>query len=623
MNVCGIAGIFGIADESRIQAMVDALAHRGPDDQGTLVDPIARISLGHRRLSIIDLSPLGRQPMSDSTDRYWITYNGEVYNYRELRLELEELGHYFVSGTDTEVVLKSYIQWGAASLSRLRGMFAFGVFDRHEGSLFLARDRFGIKPLLYSKFASDGLVFASELKSILASGLVARQADPQSLWDYLSIGAVPQPATILAGVRCVPAGHWVLVDKAGHHTARSYWDLARESARNYPDLSRLPRQEAHRRIRALLEESTRLHLLSDVPVGGFLSGGIDSTAVVGLMSRQMNRGLETYSVGFESAYSHLDELPWARLAADRLGTTHHEVVVTGADVAANYDDLIGAIDQPSIDGTNAYFVSRAARRTVTVALSGLGGDELFAGYRHFRRFQEVRLTWDRLPLLSMRILSKLMPARVWPSKHLAVVRGSERYARLRCLANEREKFCMVGAGPSWADHLVPLARVYLPLLRPTLDAIAEMSYVEMRGYMLHTLLRDLDAMSMRHSLEVRPVLLDHCLAEFVFALPAHLKLDATLNKPLLVRCLDDVLPKDIVARPKMGFEMPLFEWLAGPLKERALAAIDSPTAAKLFGQQYLARVGATLKSAAPQETKLWAYITLINWLDVNRIEVPV
>lgn len=557
--------------------------------------------------------------MSDPTGRYWIIYNGETYNYRELRVELESLGHRFISGTDTEVVLKAYIQWGASSLPRLRGMFAFGVFDRQKGTLFLARDRFGIKPLLYASIEGGGLVFASELKAILASGLIARRADAQSLWDYLSIGAVPQPSTILAGVQSVPAGYWLLVGEEGQ-TIGSYWDIAQESARNYPDLSRLPREEVHSRIRALLEESTRLHLLSDVPVGGFLSGGIDSAAVVGLMSIQMNRGLETYSVGFESEYSHLDELHWARLVADRLGTTHHEVVVSGADVAASYDDLIRAIDQPSINGTNAYFVSRAARNTVTVALSGLGGDELFAGYPHFRRYQEIRRTWDRLPFLGVRMLAQFVPGRIWPNRHLAVVRGSERYARLRCLTDGREKLRM--AKSSWVGHLRPLARIYSPLLRPELDEIAEMSYVEIRGYLLNTLLRDLDAMSMRHSLEVRPILLDHRLAEFVFALPARLKLDPVINKPLLARCLGDILPNEIAARPKMGFEMPLFEWLAGPLKKRTLSTINSPTAAKLFDDGYLARVRTNLSSCGLPKAKLWAYVMLINWLEANRIEVP-
>ncbi len=614
--MCGIAGIFGHSELNRIKAMTEALQTRGPDDSGHFLHQQGQLALGHRRLSIIDLTQRGHQPMADATGRFWICYNGEVYNFQALRIELERLGCRHHSDSDTEVVLNAYITWGSSALARLRGMFAFAIYDRQDRRLFLARDRFGIKPLLYAQ-VSNGLVFASELKALLASGLVSRRADLQAVTDFLSLGAVPQPATIVRGVLGLPAGHWMKVEANGSRRLQRYWDLV-ENSQRLGSLACLPRNEAVERVRCLLNESTRLHAIADVPVGVFLSGGIDSTAVAGLMAQNAVQKVRSFTVGFESQHHDLSELRWAQLASRKLGTDHHEVVVTGAEVRERWEDILIALDQPSVDGTNSYFVSRAAREAVTVTLSGLGGDELFAGYPHFPRCKLLARRWDWMPLPLARLLSRLVSTRLIPEKGLVDARGERRWLRIRSYFSEADKrrFCT----PDLRAQL-SAERVFVPLLRPELSVLQECSYVDCSNFMRDTLLRDLDAMSMRFSLEVRPVLLDHELAEFVFRLPDSLKLAPRVNKPLLVDAVRDLIPSEIVHRPKMGFEMPLFDWLVGSLRDVAEAAFQSRSAERVFHIDYRRLALQTLREGRPRRRALWGQVVLLNWLESQRLEV--
>lgn len=626
--MCGIAGTIGWADERVIKAMTEALAHRGPDDQGLYVDKAGRVALGHRRLSIIDLSAAGHQPMSYANGRYWITFNGEIYNFMELRAELERCGHQFRSATDTEVLLAAYAEWGEACLKRLRGMFAFAIYDRGpqmtDGSqpsairsrLFLARDRLGVKPLYYAQ-VNGVFLFASEIKALLASGLISRRVDHQAIWDYLSLGSVPQPRTILADAKALLPSHAMTVNSRGEVRAYRYWDIATNATRAFPQAHWMDGVEASRELRRLLEEATRLHLIADVPVGAFLSGGIDSTAVVGLMSQYVSRPIKTYTIGFESQHARLSELKWAKVAAERFGTEHTEVILTGTEVARNYDHLIQAIDQPSLDGTNTYFVSKATRSGVTVALSGLGGDELFAGYPQFQRFKQAdqweKAEWSAGQLLP-RWLAPILPARLLPDKPFLTATPLVRHASIRCLADEVRKKQMTSPAFRAQCAMVPLMEVYAQRFRPELDAVAQVSYVELTGYMANTLLRDADAMSMAHALEVRPVLLDHVLAEYAFALSPDLKLNGSRTKVILLDALRDLLPEPIVQRPKQGFEMPLVEWLSGPLRERAQAALSSPSAVAIFSPRYVAEMKHALEQPQRQSAALWAYVLLIEWL---------
>ncbi len=616
-----------MGDAAMIRRMTDTLAHRGPDDSAILADEEAGVALGHRRLSIIDLSPLGHQPMSDRRERYWIVYNGEVYNYRELRRELEGLGHRFRSGSDTEVVLAAYAEWGAAALARLRGMFAFAIWDtgRVEGErvapphLFLARDRFGIKPLLYS--VEDGtLLFASELKALLASGRVSRELDRQAVWDYLSLGSVPQPRTILASVKSLPAGHWLRLEAGRAPELRGYWDIACGAAAHPRPPSR---EDAVRELRALLEDAARSHLIADVPVGAFLSGGIDSTAVVGLMSRLVSHPIRTYSIGFENRYQGLNELPWARQAAERFGTEHTEVVITGEMLREEYPRLISAIDQPSLDGTNTYFVSRATREGVTVALSGIGGDELFAGYPQFRRFARAhRLAPRGLPVRgSFHRLDRVVPGRITHALEFLRASPLERHASVRRLMTEPEKVAATAESFRRSPRLAGLTDFYAARLPDGLaDAVQEMSYAELTGYMNHTLLRDADAMSMAHSLEVRPVLLDHPLAEFVFSLPGEWKLGGRA-KQLFRDAIPELIPPEIANRRKMGFEFPLSAWLAGAVRDRAVDALESAEARAIFSEAFLRRSRDEVESGRVSGNRLWAYVILVDWIRQTGCEV--
>jgi asparagine synthase (glutamine-hydrolysing) len=625
--MCGINGTFGVSDPAVISAMNDAVQHRGPDDEGIYCDPTRLIALGHRRLSILDLTSAGHQPMASANGRYRLVFNGEIYNYRELRKELETNGFRFKSDSDTEVLLAAYAEWGSGCVARLRGMFAFAIHDQEamdkgETALFLARDRLGIKPLYYAEQASR-FVFSSELKGMLASGLISRKVDRQTVWHYLSLGSVPQPRTILADVRMLMPGHWIKISLDRKVEITRYWDIAVQSRASFPDLDNLDASEAAIQLRHILDDATRLHLLSDVPVGAFLSGGIDSTAVVGLMSIASGKPIETFSIGFVSTSANPDERQWSELAARKFESRHTHVVVTDAAITAQFDQIIQAIDQPSLDGTNSFLVSKLASSSVKVALSGLGGDELFAGYPHFRKFAEAE-KWDRrlkrIGLTKSRWLLGRLPERLLPNRQLHLAQRGQRLETLRNLAGSNRKD-IVNSALLDCSTAVPLAEIYRPWLKPEMDAIAETTYAEISGYLVNTLLRDSDAMSMAHSLEVRPLLLDHVVAEFAFALPSRLKLSQAENKPVLVNSLRDILPPEVINRKKMGFELPLGQWLAGGLRERALSAFSTQTAKDIFSTSYLQSTMASLSNGDHQSLATWGYFVLLEWLSVNRGEL--
>ncbi|HEX6041332.1 asparagine synthase (glutamine-hydrolyzing) [Longimicrobium sp.] len=620
--MCGIAGFVGPGARDALPAMLGTIAHRGPDDAGLFYDDTAAVGLAHRRLSIIDTSAAGHQPMARGALR--IVYNGEVYNYAALRAELEALGETFVSHTDTEVILAGYARWGAAVLPRLRGMFAFAVWDAAGGELFLARDRFGIKPLYHATAPDGSFLFASEVRAVLASGRVPRQADPQAVWDYLSHGAVAQPRTIVRGVRALLPGHWLRLRPGGEPVVERWWDLEAETRTLRRELAGIGYAEAVEGVRARLDEATRLHLIADVPVGAFLSGGIDSTLVVGLMSRLAGHPIRTYSVGFDTSHAALSELAWARLAAERFGAEHTEVVVTGADAARVFDRVVGDLDQPSVDGTNTWLVSEAARTGVTVSLSGLGGDELFAGYPHFHRLQRMaRMAPAGVP--AARALAgsagALLPGRWRMPLQALVAAPDERLSQLRRLMTDGEKRRAVS--PAFRRALPDAEEGHhAASLRPGLDPLAQVSYTEATGYMRDTLLRDADAMSMAHSLEVRPVLLDHGLAEYAFALPPQHKLRGRQGKRVLIDAAADVLPREIVERPKMGFELPLTHWLKTTLRGRAREMLASPPARALFAPGFLRGLEAEADGGRSRSHRLWAYTILAACLEHHGLELP-
>lgn len=632
--MCGIAGVmtFGQTDagvaEPAVQRMRAALRHRGPDGAGEWRghDPSGvTVAFGHTRLAIIDLSESGRQPMARAGSV--LTYNGEVYNYRALRAELSASGHVFTSQSDTEVVLAAHAQWGTAVVEKLDGMFAFGLWDAAAHRLLLARDRFGIKPLYYH-LCPGHLVFASEVRALLASGLVAAELEPESLWHYLGYQTAPTPMTLLRGVRMLEPGHVMEVGADGRIATRRYWDLL-ESSATAPSAVSL--DGARRRVGELLQDAVTSHLVSDVPVGVFLSGGIDSGALVSALAAAGVRP-HTFTVALtERAY---DESEAAARVARACGADHTEVRLLEDDLLAMLPDVLAATDHPSGDAVNAFVVSKAVReRGVKVALSGLGGDELFGGYASFRRLSRLRPTARHLrrsPMALRRAAAGLVRTAgrgsVASDKAAAVLEGDGSVADMwpvtRQLFSEGARRRMLldryhPAGPATDAYQPMLARAIAGA--PQSELWAQVSYAESRAYMHDVLLRDMDQMSMAHGLEVRVPLLDHRLASYVVSLPDAIKRDDRTPKSLLVTSLSRPLPDDIVHQPKRGFTLPFDVWMRGALRPYCEAQLGEQG---LDGRGLLKpgearRMWTRFLDRAPGVTwgRVWALVALNAWLD--------
>ncbi|MHB8419825.1 MAG: asparagine synthase (glutamine-hydrolyzing) [Myxococcales bacterium] len=556
--MCGILG-FVTDRPSRLEeldraAAIAALRHRGPDGEGTFEDlgsPAA--VLLHTRLAILDPTPAGRQPMATADGRHVVSYNGEIYNYRELRAELAALGHRFVTDCDTEVLLAAFSEWGEGCLPRLRGMFAFGLWDRRERRLTLARDRLGIRPL-YLHETAGGLAFASEVRALLQAGLAPRRLSQEGLVSFLAFGSVWGPQSIVEGVRELPPGT-VATYAEGRLIQRRYWELpqAREGGPKTTD-------QAAEAVAPVLDEAVRLQLRSDVPLGVFLSAGMDSSLLAALAKRALGKPPVTLTVSFEGPAS---EGPEAAAFARTLGSEHREVRITPEGLGRLVPEAVAAQDQPSVDGVNTWFVARAARQAgLKVSLSGLGGDELFAGYASFRRFGPLRQAGRWASPLARAGLQALAghPFNSVPQhwkKGLAAVAAAgdpaSTYAALRALllAPQLQALLRRPVPPPVAEAPRGLDG----------DAVSDLSRLELSNYLRYTLLRDTDALALAHGLEVRPPLLDEKLVEAVLPLPGALKLASDGNKPLLARAAREPYPH----RPKSGFTLPFEQWLSGSL----------------------------------------------------------
>jgi asparagine synthase (glutamine-hydrolysing) len=585
--MCGIAGWFEARPECGpdvLAPMLRAMRHRGPDGRG-----VAQIRtreggqwlLGACRLAILDLTPAADQPMCDQQTGNWLVYNGEIYNFRELREELQGRGCAFSSQGDTEVLLLGYRVWGAEVVSRLRGMFAFGVWDEAQQTLHLVRDRHGIKPLYFYR---DGarMLFASELRALLASGKIARELDATGLDSYLKFGAVQEPATLIRHVRMLPAGH-CLRWSAQEVRQRRYWSLPG------PELSpngTPPRGARVRELGGALAEAVGMRLVSDVPLGIFLSGGLDSTVVTCLAARN-GRSVKTFSINF--AEKQFAEGAMARRVAAWAGTEHTEITVSESDLLAALPAALAAMDQPTVDGINTFFVSRATKAAgVTVALSGLGGDELFAGYRSFRLIPRMELADRWLPQWTRQLAASLLESRLLGAradrKLCAWLRQEYGFAHPFYLS----RMILVPARvarllePEWllaADYgLYAEEWGEFRRLLAAHDSVNRIACLELGVYMRNMLLRDTDFMSMAHSLEVRVPLLDHRVTEAALLLPGAWKLDAQQRKPLLLAALERPLPPDIRQQPKRGFEFPFDHWLRSRLRPEVESAFAEPGA---------------------------------------------
>jgi asparagine synthase (glutamine-hydrolysing) len=580
-QMCGIVGI--VAPKTQIppgvlEQATRSLEHRGPDDSGTVLlkdtQPEAvEIGFGHRRLAILDLSPLGHQPMHDPISGNWIVFNGEIYNFRELRRELEGAGVEFKSHSDTEVILGAYRVWGESCLTRLGGMFAFALWDAPRKRLLLARDPMGIKPLYYHQ-SKQNFIFASEVRTLLQTGLVPRKADPTGVLSYLEFGSVYEPWTIVEGVMAVPPGH-VLTVGNGSFSSREYWNPLQASLRADSDASSGNGIATADQLPAILRDAVLSHLVSDVPVGVFLSGGIDSSALVALLSHNDVRS-NTFSLVFQE--EEFNEGQYSREIARRFGTEHLEIPVSQQDTLAVLPEALCVMDQPTIDGINTYLVSAKTRAEgVKVALTGLGADEMFAGYSNFRRVPKMEVfskRFGRLPMRARRALSAsvgLFAGKDDRSRKLAQLATDHDsivhpYFLVRALFGAAERGALFGASFEESERALESVLQESIARSAALDPVNRVSYLESHFYMRNTLLRDSDFMSMAHGLELRVPFLDKALVEACFRIPGDKKLQGHSPKGLLLASLGVELPREIVNRPKRGFTLPFEQWLRGEMR---------------------------------------------------------
>jgi len=617
--MCGIAGRFNFdpmrpVDRDVLGAMTDVIAHRGPDAAGYHVAP--GIGLGHRRLSIIDLAT-GDQPLTNENGTVWTIFNGEIYNFADVRAELAAHGHRFKTGSDTEIIVHGYEQWGERCVERFRGMFAFAVWDAPARRLLLARDRLGVKPLYYAEIPGRGIVFGSELKSLLEDPDVPREWRADAIDAYLTLLYIPAPATIYAGVHKLPPAHVLVADSAGIRISR-YWDLEFTG-----DGDERRESEYLEQLDALLAESVRLRQVSDVPLGAFLSGGIDSSAVAAYMVQTSDRPPVTISVGFDHAA--YDELAHARRVADHLGCEFHPRTVT-PDVVALLPRLAWHFDEPFADSSAipTYYVSKAARELVTVALSGDGGDELWAGYaRHRVERWEQRARTALGPASRLAgTLAHALPLSVKGARalrHLATD-SSDAYAIKHAYgmfepgAKARLYASDFAASVDEADPFSAFRDIYQRCTSP--DPVDRALYVDVHTYMVDDILTKVDRMSMAVSLEAREPLLDHKLLEFAATVPTSLKIRDGRGKYLLRKALDRRIPREILERGKHGFEAPIGEWLRGPLAPMAgdLLSDGRLRDRGIFDQREVSRLWDEHRSArADHRHRLWQLLMLELW----------
>jgi asparagine synthase (glutamine-hydrolysing) len=557
--MCGIFGVCGNQAGGPksldvLRAMGEALFHRGPDEGGIHTEP--GVGLGMRRLSIIDLKT-GHQPLANEDRSVWVVFNGEIYNYRELTAGLLARGHRFATASDTETLVHLYEEYGADCVRHLRGMFAFALWDARKQTLLLARDRLGIKPLYYAQ-TPPGLVFGSELKALVTSPWVRRRVDPSALAAYLKFGYVPDPLSILEGVVKLPPGHVLLMKDGRAGTPQRYWEPT-SHFRGTDEA--VDETEAGARLWNLLGDAVRSHLVSDVPVGAFLSGGVDSSMVVGLMAREAGVPVKTFSVGFgEEEYN---EAPYARRVAEWFGTEHHQLIATPQDLGL-LEQVLAACDEPFADASAipTYLVSRLARQHVKVVLSGDGGDELFAGYdryvvdrRERRRGHLADLGWGA----PLRFVSDVLPEGTRGKnflRHFSLPRMARYLDAISLFPDQALRDLLE---PGVASASPPL---FDEILRDSrgLDPLSRLQDLDLRTYLPGDILTKVDRMSMAHSLEARVPLLDHPLVEFACGLPSGLRMRDGQTKYLLRRILHGRVPDEVLTRPKQGFAVPLRSW---------------------------------------------------------------
>jgi len=621
--MCGIAGLFHLTtakpvDPQRVRAMTDVLAHRGPDGSGVWVAP--GVGLGHRRLAIIDLVT-GEQPMHGDDGAPTVVFNGEIYNFRALRAELEASGAVFRTNSDTEVILHGWRKWGPDCVTRFHGMFAFALYDRDRRSLFLARDRLGVKPLFYTELSDGCVLFASELKGLLAHPLVRRSPDLTAVEDYMAYGYVPDDSSIVAGVRKLAAGHHLTLQLGdGLPEPVRYWDVS------FADRTSAGERELEEQLVALMRDAVQSRMIADVPLGAFLSGGVDSSSVVALMAEASNSAIATCSIGFDQ--SDHDETRYAGLVAERFATAHRSRTVAADDFGL-IDRLADAFDEPFADASAlpTYRVCELAREQVTVALSGDGADEAFAGYRRHAFFLGEARTRALLPPAVRQplfgTLGAIYPKLDWAPRFLrakttlqAIGRSdAEAYADAVSVTSAagRRRLFTSEFRTGLAGHRAEDRYVRAMETAPARTALDRAQYADLKIWLPGDILTKVDRASMAVSLEAREPLLDHRLIEFAARLPVAMRVRRGAGKWLMKRAMRRYLPDDILYRRKMGFVTPIGGWFRGPLAEEARAIAQGSTLAETgwFDMEVVAKmVRAHQAGIADHGRTLWQLLIL-------------
>jgi asparagine synthase (glutamine-hydrolysing) len=616
--MCGIAGILDFSHSANIrtaiQHMTECIAHRGPDAQGNHIDE--DLALGHRRLSIIDLSEVANQPITDHTGRYTIIFNGEIYNYQEVRTQIH---HYpFRTQSDTEVILAAYELWGPAFLKKLNGMFAFALWDKKEKQLLIARDRLGKKPLYYYQ-DKNVFAFSSEVRSLLASGFVPRRLNESMIGEFLMYQAPLGPHTLVQGVKQLQAGHYAII-KEKVFTEYPYWQY--EDVEKNDDAP----EQAKDKIKELFLDSVRLRMIADVPVGAFLSGGIDSSMVVACMAELSTQPVHTFSISFQE--KEFDESVFAEIIAKKYHTQHHKLVMKPEEFLDSLEDILSAMDSPSGDGPNTYLVAKKTKQEgMKVALSGLGGDELFAGYEKFLMYDRImRQKWiSSIPLFLRKQISKPfsrsgMPRQIKLAELLLLDKWklSTVYTGLRRSYSPEEAAEILSVAPH--NNYVEQQLDQIDKATCWMGRLSKATLAEMETYTRDVLLRDTDQMAMAHALEVRAPFFDHRLVEYVLSLPDHLKYPHTPKK-LLVDALSPRLPDEIVHRRKMGFTFPIKRWLKSELRNTAQEKIDYLAGRKEFNSRAVTDkwdhfLKRDQKILWP---RVWQLVVLSDWIQRNKL----